>query len=1036
VTWGVSNGTASNCQVVAGELTTTSIGTCTVTASMAGDTNYNSVANNGTTVTINAKPITVTAEAKQKTYGDNDPALTFTTAVGALVGNDTLAGSLTRVAGENVGTYTINRGTVANSNYNITYVSALLTIDTKAITVTAEAKQKTYGDNDPALTFTTAVGALVGNDTLAGSLTRVAGENVGTYTINRGTVANSNYNITYVSALLTIDTKPITVTAVAKTKVFGDTDPSLTYTTAVGALVGNDTLAGSLTRVAGENVGTYTINRGTVANTNYSITFITNNLSITQAQQSTLSVTTSNITYRTPVVLQANGGTEGDLSFSIVSAGTAGCSLENDTLSATGDAGSTCTVTATRAATSNYFQKTSSIATITVVPRAITITANAQEKTYGDTDPGFSFVVTSGAIYGSDTFTGALGRVAGENVGTYNMTRGTLANNNYNITFVSAQLTISQRLITVTAGNKTKIFGQSDPTLTYTVTSGNLAGSDSLSGSITRAAGETLGTYNITRGTLNNNNYNITFINGTLQIFGAPQSGFTLTASSYSVTYQQTVTLQTTGGNGAGAISYNTQSGTGACSVSGNTVTGDLAGTCSVTAVKAAEGGYLEASSNTITITVDKANQSITVAQMPDHDFSPNPMTVSATSSSGHQVVMTSRTPNVCAMENFGLVMKFSGTCTVEADIPESRNHNAATTVVRSFAIRAVVPFAPAITAVDPGDTTVSIAFSTGLHGGSSITAYQYSVDDGARWTSLPNGTITSPLVIGNLPNNVEAKVRIKAINSVGVGAASNMRAATPVPKRAPIWEAQRKVETETQSSTDTAGAPMANQLPPRPAVVRTLGIQGGRRTQVIATRAARDVNIPVTHAVITVRLKNGRLLTRIQVRVDPTNPTTTVTVPFQSSRVNVSVQFANQIGLSPGGSSGTNIAEGNTLEWTTVGGTASMVGSEVPGPVLFAPGSSQLTYTAQQTLKKMAATIQRRGGLVYVTGFSRPGERRSAWTLEPLARARAEAVAKYLSRQGVRQWITFNGTTTTASRGWSTITDPRVVVTTVYPNS
>jgi hypothetical protein len=81
-----------------------------------------------------------------------------------------------------------------------------------------------------------------------------------------------------------------------------------------------------------------------------------------------------------------------------------------------------------------------------------------------------------------------------------------------------------------------------------------------------------------------------------------------------------------------------------------------------------------------------------------------------------------------------------------------------------------------------------------------------------------------------------------------------------------------------------------------------------------------------------------------------------------------------------------------------------------------------------------MAVTAKKRGGLVYVTGFAQRGERKSAWMLEPLARARAEAVAKYLSRLGVRQWITFHGTTSRPTSGWKPITDRRVVVTTVYP--
>jgi hypothetical protein len=284
ITWGVSNDSATGCAISSGKLATTSIGTCTVTATMAGNDNYNSVTNSGTTVTINAKPITVTAVVKTKTYGDPDPTLTYTTATGALVDQDTLTGTPTRVTGETVGEYTINQGTVTNTN-------------------------------------------------------------------------NTNYNITYVSADLTINAKPITVTAIAKTKTYGDSDPALTYTTPVGALVGSDTLTGTLTRVTGENVDEYTINQGTVTNTNntnYTISYIGSTLTITQAQQSALSVTTTNIVYRTPVALQAAGGSEGDLSFNVASTGTALCSIENDTLSASGEAGSTCTVTATRAMTNNF----------------------------------------------------------------------------------------------------------------------------------------------------------------------------------------------------------------------------------------------------------------------------------------------------------------------------------------------------------------------------------------------------------------------------------------------------------------------------------------------------------------------------------------------------------------------------------------------------------------------------------------------------------------------------------------------------------
>uniref|UniRef100_UPI00292DD1E0 putative Ig domain-containing protein n=1 Tax=Pedobacter nototheniae TaxID=2488994 RepID=UPI00292DD1E0 len=194
----------------------TAAGTYAVVASL-NNTNYTAPDATGSLV-IAPKAITVTADAKSKTYGSADPALTYTVAAGSLVGADAFTGALNRVAGENVGTYAINQNTLsAGANYAITYASANLSIGTKAITVTADAKSKTYGSADPALTYTVAAGSLVGADAFTGALNRVAGENVGTYAINQNTLsAGANYAITYAGANLSIGTKAITVTADAK----------------------------------------------------------------------------------------------------------------------------------------------------------------------------------------------------------------------------------------------------------------------------------------------------------------------------------------------------------------------------------------------------------------------------------------------------------------------------------------------------------------------------------------------------------------------------------------------------------------------------------------------------------------------------------------------------------------------------------------------------------------------------------------------------------------------------------------------------
>ena len=164
-----------------------------------------------TTGEITPKTLTITAAAKSKVYGDADPALTYTSS--GLVVADVISGTLARAPGNNVGSYAINQNTLsAGNNYSITYVGANLTISPKALTITAVAKSKVYGDADPALTYTSS--GLVGADAISGTLSRATGENVGNYAINQNTLsAGSNYSISYTGANLAINRAALTVTA-------------------------------------------------------------------------------------------------------------------------------------------------------------------------------------------------------------------------------------------------------------------------------------------------------------------------------------------------------------------------------------------------------------------------------------------------------------------------------------------------------------------------------------------------------------------------------------------------------------------------------------------------------------------------------------------------------------------------------------------------------------------------------------------------------------------------------------------------------
>jgi len=93
-----------------------------------GDENHNDTKPACVEATIAKKGLTVTADAKSKTVGEADPALTYTAE--GLVAGDTLTGALSREAGEDPGTYAITQGTLtAGDNYEITFTSAVLTIN-------------------------------------------------------------------------------------------------------------------------------------------------------------------------------------------------------------------------------------------------------------------------------------------------------------------------------------------------------------------------------------------------------------------------------------------------------------------------------------------------------------------------------------------------------------------------------------------------------------------------------------------------------------------------------------------------------------------------------------------------------------------------------------------------------------------------------------------------------------------------------------------------------------------------------------------
>ena len=499
---------------------------------LALNSNYTLTFTTGVKFEIKPKEIIVTpTSGLSKIYGDGNPVYTYGFTP-ALVGGDAFTGALSRDAGEDVGLYNITQGTLAlSSNYTLTFVTGVqFEIKTKEITVTPTSGQsKIYGDVNPVYTYGFTP-ALVGGDAFSGALGRDAGEDVGLYDITQGTLAlSSNYTLTFTSGVqFEIKTKEIIVTpASGQSKIYGDVNPVYTYGF-TPALAGGDAFSGALSRDAGEDAGLYNITQGTLAlSSNYTLTFVTG----VQFEIKKKEIIVRPDANQSKIYNDVNPVYTYGFTPALVGGDAFSGALSRD---AGEDVGLYNITQGDLALSSNYTLTFTTGVKFEIKPKEIIVTpTSGLSKIYGDGNPVYTYGFTP-ALVGGDAFTGALSRDAGEDVGLYNITQGTLAlSSNYTLTFVTGvqfEIKTKEIIVTPTSG-QSKIFGDVNPVYTYGFTP-SLVGGDAFSGALGRDAGEDVGLYNITQGTLAlSSNYTLTFTSGvqfeikTKEIIVTPASG-------------------------------------------------------------------------------------------------------------------------------------------------------------------------------------------------------------------------------------------------------------------------------------------------------------------------------------------------------------------------------------------------------------------------------------------------------------------------------------------------------------------------------
>ena len=562
------------------------VGTYDTYAVLGTNSNFAVTATRGT-FEIFRRPVTVTPNSGQyKTYGSSDPSsFAYTVAItpgyegltgDAQVTNYSLTGALTREAGENVGSYEIYQGTVTddnNPNYAITFTEGVTyAVERRSVVITPVAVTIDFGDPLPAdakLTYT-ANGVLAG-ETLVGGLKfadnvyELAAQGsvpVGNYDIVADSELNNdlnpNYDITEVRGTEALRVLALTayIEADGNSIEFGTETYTLNFTAHDrkgnpldnGIFRGNLTLSGSPSGIL--PVGYYNIDLGTLECDNYVVTLSGN---------PQLSVTPKTVTVTSSDIDQIYGETRLTPEFSVTGL-VDGYKL--DAQSALGvsypdrEAVGKYAITLGNLENLNlnydfvfdkeYFYR--------ITARHIVIVPDeGMASVYGNTEVNITYTTYfygdegKAGLIGTDTLGGKLSRENStqKGVGSYAIILGTLNNasvSGYNANYTVELSTtpvyykITPRPVTVTANTQSQVFGEAERVLTVTYSAGSLLSGDTITGSPERESGDIPGVYDITQGTITNDNgdnpnYAITFVGSTYTITKRPVTFYAADAS-------------------------------------------------------------------------------------------------------------------------------------------------------------------------------------------------------------------------------------------------------------------------------------------------------------------------------------------------------------------------------------------------------------------------------------------------------------------------------------------------------------------------
>lgn len=432
--------------------------------------NYN-LTSNKAYLTITPAPIMIQSDYIDKIYGEEDPALTFYLREGKLKYDDTfesiLTGFIKRAEGENVGTYSILKNTLtANSNYDLTFNGSNFVIKKRTAYVVANPVKKFLDEiNDP-YELTYDVSNLLEGDTLSGELT-VELTGVGEFEIGIGTLANSNYQIHYTSAIFKVSKRSIEILVGSQTRAYDSTTNHDEFVYEILGEVkeghGKSYFNVVLSCNPDKNVGIYPIliSYSSEVNTLYDVEIVEGYFVISPRLINIIAKDVE-ITYGDEIPAEGNlrydvegtifdGDLEIILGFDDVISGVGEYDIIDKTIE------------------NDNYQINFTKGKLTIVPKEIKVVISNFEKIYGNSDPEFTFSFAQGAVVQGDEISGRITREEGETVGVYELICE-LENPNYIIKMDKTTLTINKRHLTIVVSAKDKVFdGNTSVESTYLI---------------------------------------------------------------------------------------------------------------------------------------------------------------------------------------------------------------------------------------------------------------------------------------------------------------------------------------------------------------------------------------------------------------------------------------------------------------------------------------------------------------------------------------------------------------------------------------